>query len=178
MNTEKLTAFALSVAMTGLIGLGIANQTSIARMNSGKAPEVTKIDLKKIKVKKGGSQKYTGKDIDCLAKAMWHEARGEPLEGKIAVGEVILNRTKSESYPKTICKVIKQNGQFSFVENGYIPEIPSKDRNTFKKLALRIVRSKTHDHARGALFFHANYVKPNWGYRITAKIGTHIFYNI
>ena len=61
-------------------------------------------------------------DWQCLTEALYFEARGESLEGQIAVAEVILNRVDSPLYPRSVCGVVKQRGgggcQFSYVCNG------------------------------------------------------------
>ena len=58
---------------------------------------------------------------DCLASAVYFEARGEPIEGQLAVAEVVLNRAQSGRYPRTVCQVVTQPWQFSFVRRGHIP---------------------------------------------------------
>src|SRR3546814_3607007 len=57
---------------------------------------------------------------DCLAATIYHESRAEPLEGQLAVAEVVINRTQSPSFRRTICGVVTQPKQFSFVRNGAI----------------------------------------------------------
>src|SRR6187455_3088204 len=61
------------------------------------------------------------RDLQCLAQAIYFEARGEPLAGQLAVGAVIVNRTTSGRYPSDYCSVVTQRGQFSFVHGGHIP---------------------------------------------------------
>ncbi len=62
-------------------------------------------------------------DTSCLAGAIYFESKGEPLAGQLAVADVILNRTRSGRFPTTICSVVMQPGQFSFVRGGRIPDI-------------------------------------------------------
>jgi N-acetylmuramoyl-L-alanine amidase len=59
-------------------------------------------------------QQVNHKEINCLAEAIYFEARGEPELGKIAVAHVIWNRTQSEKFPSTVCGVVKQKGQFTY----------------------------------------------------------------
>ena len=59
---------------------------------------------------------YMEDDVELLAKLIWHESEGEPREGKIAVGEVVVNRINSPFYPDTVHDVIYQAGQFSYVQ--------------------------------------------------------------
>src|SRR4051812_25229117 len=55
---------------------------------------------------------------ECLAGAVYFEAKGEPLQGQLSVAEVILNRARSGRFPGSICGVVMQRGQFSFVRGG------------------------------------------------------------
>jgi cell wall hydrolase len=117
----------------------------------------------------------------CLAGAVYFEARGEPLEGQLAVAEVVLNRAASGQYPDTICGVVTQPAQFSFIRRGRFPPI-DKDCEAWRKAVAiaRIASGKLADEiAPNVLWYHANYVSPSWGKRLTrvAKIGAHIFYS-
>lgn len=57
----------------------------------------------------------SSKQVHCLAETIYHEARGEPIAGQRAVGNVVLNRVQSNKFPDTICKVVYQPKQFSWV---------------------------------------------------------------
>lgn len=118
----------------------------------------------------------------CLTEALYFEARGESLEGQIAVAEVILNRVDSPLYPRTVCGVVKQRGgggcQFSYVCHG-----KTKMRETVAAdLSGRIARAMLDGAPRiltaGATHFHTRGVKPSWSKRFsrTAAIGAHLFY--
>ncbi len=61
---------------------------------------------------------------ECLAQAVYFESNGEPLEGQLAVAEVIMNRAASGRFPATLCGVVRQKSQFSFVRGGHIPSAP------------------------------------------------------
>jgi spore germination cell wall hydrolase CwlJ-like protein len=115
---------------------------------------------------------------ECLAGAVYFESKGEPLEGQLAVAEVIINRSKSGRFPTSLCGVVKQRSQFSFVRGGRIPPIPA---NAAWRKALAIAHIAQEDLAdsagSSALFFHANYVRPGWrGLTRVASLGNHIFY--
>lgn len=122
-------------------------------------------------------------DWECLTQAIYFEARGESLEGQIAVAEVILNRVQSQLYPRTVCGVVRQRGgggcQFSYVCDGNTDKMREK---TAADLAGRIARAMLDDAPRvltdGATHFHTNGVRPDWSKRFarTAKIGAHVFY--
>lgn len=116
------------------------------------------------------------KSLNCLASAIWHEAGNQPQEGKIAVAEVILTRTKSSQYPNNICSVIRQPHQFSFVKNGWIPGIPNAHQQEMMSIAKGVYNGKLQSRVHGAMHFHANYVSPGWGYRFAGQIGDHLFF--
>ena len=117
----------------------------------------------------------------CLAGAVYFEARGEPIEGQLAVAEVVLNRAASKKYPDSICAVVKQPWQFSFVKNGKFPEIDKDSKSWRKAVAVaRIAREKLdHKLSQDVLWYHADYVAPVWRKALDkeAKIGLHIFYS-
>ena len=64
-----------------------------------------------------------GAEHECLAGAVYFEANGESLQGQLGVAEVVLNRARSGRFPSTICGVVKQRGQFSFIRGGGFPPI-------------------------------------------------------
>ena len=117
----------------------------------------------------------------CLAGAVYFEARGESLEGQLAVAEVVLNRAASGEYPATICEVVKQPAQFSFVRDGQFP--PIDESSVAWRIAVAvayIAKEKLADKlASDVLWYHADYVAPVWGRRLArvTQIGTHIFYH-
>lgn len=119
---------------------------------------------------------------NCLATAVYFEARGETVEGQLAVARVVMNRAASGKYPPDWCSVMKQPWQFSFV-NPRTGAVPQADLNSaaWRKAeavamlaASKIVPSVGED----VLWYHATYVAPSWGRRLTLaqRIGTHIFY--
>ena len=117
----------------------------------------------------------------CLAGAIYFEARGEPIEGQLAVAEVVLNRQRSDKYPDTICAVVKQPWQFSFVKDGKFPEIDKDSKAWRKAVAVaRIAREHLDQRLpKDVLWYHADYVAPVWRKALDKedKIGLHIFYS-
>jgi hypothetical protein len=117
------------------------------------------------------------KQINCLAENIYHEARGEPEKGMVAVTNVVMNRVHNDKFPKNPCDVIaektKKRCQFSWkckkVE-------PAKLDDEMIDIAEQAYTNELPDVTGGALFFHANYVKPRWKLKRTAVIGNHIFY--
>lgn len=120
----------------------------------------------------------TNPETDCLARAIYYESKGEPLVGQLSVAEVILNRAESGRFPSTICGVVRQAGQFSFVRRGHIPTPPASSRDW--RVAVGVARVAVQDLADGdaprALFFHARHVRPGWRLTRVATVGNHVFY--
>ena len=118
------------------------------------------------------------REMECLAGAIYFEAKGEPLAGQLAVAEVIINRTTSGKYPASFCGVVKQPGQFSFVRGGRMPAI-AKDSPAWRK-AVAIAHIAANDLAESpapsATAFHATYVSPRWRMKRVATVGRHVFY--
>ena len=118
------------------------------------------------------------KDMQCLAGAIYFEARGEPLLGQLAVGRVIVNRAESDRFPSSYCGVVYQPQQFSFVRGGHMPAIKTSSAawHNAKAIAKIAHEGLWTSPAKGALFFHANYVSPHWGLTRLAQVDHHIFY--
>ncbi|HEU4960118.1 MAG TPA: cell wall hydrolase [Sphingomonas sp.] len=117
-------------------------------------------------------------ELACLAGAIYFESKGEPLSGQLAVADVIINRTKSGQFASTICGVVTQPGQFSFVRGGRMPAIDTHRKSYRTALAVAQVAldNAWNDPAPDALYFHAKRVRPGWGKTKVASIGHHIFY--
>ena len=119
---------------------------------------------------------------NCIATAVYHEARGESVEGQLAVARVIMNRAASGKYPSSWCGTVKQPWQFSFVNprTGAIPYIDQASDCWAKAVAITrlAVTNAVPSLESDVLWYHASYVAPSWGRRLNRveKIGTHIFY--
>ncbi|QNN67200.1 cell wall hydrolase [Sphingomonas lutea] len=128
----------------------------------------------------------TGDALDeqsrCIAVAVYHEARGENLEGQLAVAKVIMNRAASGKYPSSWCATVKQPWQFSFVNprSGAFPYTDTNSNAWRKAVAITklAVANAVPTLSNDVLWYHADYVAPSWGRRLSfvQKIGTHIFY--
>jgi spore germination cell wall hydrolase CwlJ-like protein len=125
--------------------------------------------------------------VDCLAKNIYHEAKSEPREGQVAVALVTLNRLASGNYANDVCGVVNQktNGvcQFSWVCQPFIAtkSLTSNTNslyNDIRNVAVYVIMNydNIHDVTKGATFYHADYVNPQWGLPKTTQIGRHIFY--
>lgn len=121
----------------------------------------------------------------CLAEALYFEARGESVRGQFAVGEVILNRVDSASYPQSLCGVVNQGTgrkyacQFSYNCDGNANVIREQDAwERVGKIASILLDGTSRDLTGGATHFHTNAVSPSWSrsFTRTATIGAHLFY--
>ena len=117
-------------------------------------------------------------NMRCLAAAIYFESKGEPLEGQLAVGRVVVDRSKSGRFPSTYCGVVHQPSQFSFVRGGQIPAIRTASAawRTAQAIAKIAHDGSWQSPAKGALFFHARYVSPGWRLQRVAHVNNHIFY--
>ncbi|MEO7179053.1 MAG: cell wall hydrolase [Allosphingosinicella sp.] len=115
---------------------------------------------------------------ECLAGAVYFEAKGEPLNGQLSVAEVILNRARSGRFPASACGVVKQRGQFSFIRGGRFPAIARTSLAWKRAVAIAhiAVQDLADSPAPRALFFHAKRVSPGWRLTRVAAVGNHIFY--
>jgi N-acetylmuramoyl-L-alanine amidase len=120
----------------------------------------------------------SGRESECLAGAVYFESKGEPLQGQLAVAEVIMNRAKSGRFPGSLCGVILQRGQFSFVRGGGFPPIARGSQGWREAVAITHVaqNSEWSSGVGKALFFHARRVSPGWNLQKVASVGNHVFY--
>ena len=116
----------------------------------------------------------------CLAVAVYYESKGEPLEGQLAVAQVILNRRDSGRFAASICGVVYQRGQFSFTWDGR-SDTPSHSAmwRTAQAIALIAATDDWRAIVPDATHFHARRVSPGWHrlQRVSA-VGNHIFYRM
>lgn len=120
----------------------------------------------------------------CLTQAVYYEAGFEPVEGRRAVAQVILNRLRHPAFPKSVCGVVYDGSarpgcQFSFTCDGSLRRAPSPAAWT---AARRVAEEALNGHVAtsvgAATHYHANYVAPYWAPKLAklAQIGAHIFY--
>jgi N-acetylmuramoyl-L-alanine amidase len=118
-------------------------------------------------------------ELNCLAGAIYFEAGNEPLDGQLAVGRVIVNRTRSGRFPASYCGVVYQPSQFSFIRGHHMPAIKTESHKWQNALAIARI---AHDNrwkssAEGALYFHAARLGARWQAKVrVAQIENHIFY--
>lgn len=117
-------------------------------------------------------------EMECLAGAIYFEAKSETLAGQLAVGRVIVARAKSGRFPTSYCGVVYQPSQFSFVRGRSMPAIPKGSRAWKNAVAVAQIAHENSwsSPVEGALFFHAAYVSPEWRLRRLGRVDNHVFY--
>ena len=118
------------------------------------------------------------RELGCLAGAIYFEAKSESLAGQLAVGRVIVARSKSGRFPNSYCGVVYQPSQFSFVRGTAMPGISKASKQWKNAVAVaQIAHSGTwRSPVEGALYFHAAYVSPGWRLKRVGQIENHVFY--
>lgn len=114
----------------------------------------------------------------CLAGAVYFESKGESLPGQLAVARVVMARAKSGRFPSSLCGVVYQKSQFSFVRGNSMPRIDTggihwRNAVAISKIALNDAWKSP---VEGALFFHARRVAPGWRLTRLGTVDNHIFY--
>ena len=173
----RIIKIILSVVGVSLVGL-IAYEGINYKLTQLKAAELQASPI---------TAEVRDKQLDCLAKNIYHEAKGEPFEGKVAVAQVTINRAASGQFPSDICKVVYQKNvvydkvlcQFSW----YCEQATAaKPKNTAAYKECQIVaRQVLLEEFRlpslnKALYFHATHINPGWKREKVATIGGHVFY--
>jgi len=129
-------------------------------------------------VRQHASAQTADREQFCLATAVYFESKGEPLSGQLAVARVIMNRAESGRFASTLCGVVTQRGQFSFVRGGSLPAISPDSSNWRTAVAIaKIAQNDLWDSkTENALYFHARRVAPSWRMARVGAIGNHVFY--
>jgi N-acetylmuramoyl-L-alanine amidase len=128
----------------------------------------------------------------CLALNVYYEARGSTFADKVAVADVVLNRTMDRRYPPTVCEVVQQGNrdaagemilnqcQFSWYCDG--KDDQPENRDAWEEASLiawnMIENNRYRGITEGATHYHATYVNPSWAssLQLVGRIGAHIFY--
>ena len=127
----------------------------------------------------------SSRELECLSEAVYYEARGETPSGQAAVAQVVLNRVRHPSFPKSICGVVFQGAythsgcQFSFACDGSMRR--TREVGAWKRaqrVAARALSGTVMSEVGAATHFHTTGVAPGWGPRLlrVAQVGMHVFY--
>ena len=118
------------------------------------------------------------RELECMAKVVHHESRGQPRRGQLAVAQALINRLKAGRFGDSICAVAAQRGQF-FDVTSYHPRRDTDDWNIAEDVSRDALAGEAEQVAPGALFFRASYAAPNSFFRTRQRVtavGGHIFY--
>lgn len=117
-------------------------------------------------------------EVNCLATMVYHEARGEPLIGQVAVAYTAVNRAQSGCYPNSVCAVVRQKHQYVGMAKEHAPKAERDTWKRVKRLALKVYLGVIKDPTRGAMWFHEGSIKPKWSKSKTPTlfVGEHQFY--
>lgn len=172
---------ALRVFAVGVFTAGASAFVAVPAVQAADIPPDLHIDLSSIVVSKD--------ELVCLALNDYWEARSETMAGRIAVAQVVLNRAMDNRFPRNICEVVKQNFfqgalnkcQFSWFcdDRADTPYEADAWRTSIKIAAAMLQKdSSIPDPTGGALWYHADHVRPSWtnDYETTTMIGSHVFY--
>lgn len=173
--TKSIKIFILSVCFLLMFSITAFSLTEQKDLTEQKATIVTEqIEIVPVKYN------YSVNDIKCLSLNIYHEARNQSVDGQYAVAAVTLNRVKHKEWPSTICEVVWQNRQFSWTQDGKSDNPANKTSwKISKAIALHIIEKSGENYSYdGALFYHADYIKPRWANSMIKikQIENHIFY--
>jgi spore germination cell wall hydrolase CwlJ-like protein len=133
-------------------------------------------------------REFHARSLDCLARNVYYEARGESSAGQYAVAEVTMNRKAAPAYPNTVCEVVYQQnwdpirgrlvGAFSWTEFDVLALPAGEAWTRAQQVAQEVYYGRRQPTLNGALHFHAAYIKPEWSKerQRVARIGRHVFY--
>jgi spore germination cell wall hydrolase CwlJ-like protein len=180
-NLTRGEGFVVGLIFAIIIAMFIPTKTVTKYIMVPEVKVIEKVVEKPVIVKKPVYvSAHDKRQIQCLAENAYFEAGNQSTKGKVAVTNVVMNRVKDERFPKSACAVVHQKSrgvcQFSWVCEGN-----KRIRNMAmyaesKRVAENVYLGNTRDVTKGAKFYHANYVNPNWGMRRVTQIGAHIFY--
>lgn len=123
--------------------------------------------------------------LKCLTQAVYYEAAREPMQGRRAVAQVVLNRMRHPAYPKSVCGVVYQGSerrtgcQFSFTCDGALLRAPmAAPWREAEQVARAALAGYVEKSVGTATHYHADYVLPKWAFQLgkIEQLGRHIFY--
>ena len=174
IRTVKFVVCCLAIYGIGIIGSYVIEH----KLESMRAMVMYNTDPATAKVRQA--------QLDCLAHNIYYEAGYEPFEGKVAIAQVTINRTENSNFPSDICKVVYQKNivyekvlcQFSWYCEKHallVPKGPAyvESMEVAKRVLLEGFRLPS---LTKALYFHGDYINPNWKKEKVAHIGRHVFY--
>ncbi len=161
-GSKTLSAVKAFQRKNGLTVDGIAGQKTLSAMGINSSSSGS-----------NAGNNTNSNDVNLLARVIYGEARGEPYTGQVAVGAVIMNRVKHNSFPNTLASVIYQSGAFDAVADGQVNLSPD---STAKKAAQDAINGW--DPSYGAIYYFNPSTATNkwiWSRPLTVVIGKHRF---
>jgi N-acetylmuramoyl-L-alanine amidase len=128
--------------------------------------------------RRAAARELERRNIECLARNVYFEARGEPVAGQYAVAEVTMNRKAARFFPRSVCAVVYEKRAFSWTDSATLPEPSGEEWLRARQVAEAVYFQRFTPVLNGALYYHADYVTPDWAKekRRVTRIGGHIFY--
>ena len=171
-TADKAVWAAVLLLALVLAGFGVALQAHFAREDERRV----------------AAREAERRNLECLARNVYFEARGESVAGMVAVAEVTMNRKASRLYPGSVCEVVHQKnwdplrgrfvGAFSWTEFDSLPEPGGEAWQLAREVAEAVYYRRVAPTLQGALHFHATHINPPWAKekKLVARIGRHVFY--
>lgn len=156
----------------------LMDPTEIAAQGQADEPEMISAASLAELVRKQDVQVTLDREAQCLAGAVYFESKGESLPGQLAVARVVMARAKSGRFPSSLCGVVYQKSQFSFVRGNAMPRIDTGSSHWRNAVAISqiAIANSWKSPVEGALFFHARHVSPGWRLTRLGAVDNHIFY--
>lgn len=167
-RSQMLAAGAAITMISGLAVSHVAAQTGPDVVPAPVAPVIQAAPAEVPAVEPEPAPELNPKHVTCVAKVVHHEAANQPRAGQIAVAQVIMNRVK-HGFGDDVCEVVNQPGQF-FKLSRYHPDRKTPAWAAAVDVARTVLAGEARDHAKGALYFHANWAKPDAFFRGRTKI--------
>lgn len=149
----------------------------------------TNIVEQKTKKQSYAFNEHVQRNLNCLAMNVYKEASGESFQGKLAVAQVTVNRAKHPKFPNQICDVVYQTTkitekivcQFSWYcssehKNQYINKKGKAYQESLRAAKMVYLENFKIKSLEKAIYYHADYIDPNWDKVKLTKIGQHVFY--
>jgi N-acetylmuramoyl-L-alanine amidase len=183
-NRKFVTWAKMSITILAITAVtGIPSAVGSAELGGTRFDKRVAVMLKK-------QENNVKRQLACLARNVFYEANGEPLEGQMAVAEVTINRARSGLFPRDLCAVVAQTTyadnktrvcQFSWVCDSKFDKTKVIAKNNISYIAAeKVFLNGEHvdDIDNKTLFFHRVDVKidPSWPHNVVAQIGNHVFY--
>jgi spore germination cell wall hydrolase CwlJ-like protein len=176
---QKTRKMPVQTHIVSMIMRNVTPQSSRQRENPPAVPDLYKKQGHRLQIETDDDTS----EFYCMAQNIYFEAGNQSRKGKLAVGQVVMNRVRSGRFPDTVCEVVKQRMQFSWYWDGK-HDVPNKTSKTWKdsvEVAKEVLYGdvvQRDDRLNGALHYHADYVNPYWANQkvMIAKIDDHIFY--